>query len=87
MIKNIIGVSLPDVTKEELEEIGLEGIKDLTFNSSIQTSILKEMTNFDFTLWKHRSDLTPNKNKLIAKLTGKPQGPSIANFQTGSRNQ
>lgn len=71
LIKNIIGVSLPDVTKEELEEIGLEGIKDLTFNFSSNTSILKEMTNFDFTLSGNIEAIwTPNKNKLIAKLTG-----------------
>jgi hypothetical protein len=71
MIKNIIRLSLPETTKEEIPEIEIHGLEDLAFNFNNDQQISKDMNLFDFQLTGIVEAIwNPNKENLKAKLLG-----------------
>jgi hypothetical protein len=71
LIKNILKYSLPDATQEEIPELYIEGLENLSFNFNDDFQITKDLKNFNFSLngmieiiWN------PNKEILKNKLSG-----------------
>lgn len=71
LIKNIIKISIPEATQEEIPEIIITGIKDLNFILNENQQIDKSLNVFDFYLTGAlKATWNPNKDILKSKLLG-----------------
>ncbi|MDD4637950.1 MAG: hypothetical protein PHV66_10150 [Bacteroidales bacterium] len=82
LIKNITRVSMPDVTEKEMEEIIINGIKELNFSFVNAQEISKDMENFDFSLTGTLEVVwNPDKETLKSKLSGTPKNEVLPIFR------